>query len=1110
MESSPGTPTENTPGSSRTRSIVWTVSLVIVGGLCVGVFLLWKLYTATQPWPILSQMPLNLSESFNNDGICLPENRANTNFDCPDHRAGIPGSGYPGEDLPKTGQAFACRSLSGVHFLFPPKEDGAKNNIACSGQKIEFPPTRCEKLYVLGAAENGRREAELRLFYDDGEEKVPLRFSDWCEDPQFNEITGFRFDHRFTWDQAKGDMVEDNVACHIWIQEISVDPDKKLKRIQLPYDQRIHIFAMTLAVRRGEISHLRYSQETARIYRELAVGNAPTFAALHENQQRLRAMLEEVRAKDDGRLRRECRWAECNLMYIESMIPGPPYRGARASVKTIHRLQNHAEGDIADLQAGRNPFPAKRGAMLKGTWSEIDGTIQPYWVAVPKEYKGDKPFPLLVRLHGHGGWGKFLGKLYGASKDCITVSPHGRGSMDYFFVAEQAVLASIREVQQDYNIDPNRVYITGGSMGGTGSWALGTRFPDMFAAIAPNSGNANHKVWIKEWGWNWGWGRGEDPYKPKNADAGVPFPIEQIGQFAEAVFSDKESDPFTSLGIYISAEIDPISYAENLINVPAFAGHGAKDEVVPVGHARSMTGKLKALGYDCTYMEDPKSGHSVPGSIRKKQREWLFKQRRKPRPETVRYRTNQLRYPGAYWLSINQFIQRAQFGEIEGKAGKTGEIDIKTSNVANFTIDLSQCPVPREIQVTINNVLAHKGNQPKSKLLTFQQRETDNWIVSYERPVNSGKRPTVEGPIEDLFMSPFMIVYGTTANMAMERKIIKEQAEFFANDWKRLYHSECRMKADTEVTPEDIRNYNLILYGRPSANLITGRIAGKLPIKFTSNKIIFDNDVFQGEDLGTKFCYPNPLNPNRCVAVFAATTWKGMIDINTRFGNWFMWGPYDNRNWFDYGIFDGRTRSPDTFLLVGFFDGDWKRCPATEWRGDPAARKQSRPRTIPKYTEPPADVTEMCLTDLLPTKIAQHKGPVSFDRSFLGHELSIGKKTYKRGLGVRPHAISQSVVEFNIAGRFDRFRVEAGACLEGRAKFPAARKKNEELQFVVLGDGRQLYKTEWIKCDAPPQVIDVEVKNVKKLTLKCVGGGQSWHCGSCTWGNPMLFKEPMM
>ncbi|MEW6357740.1 MAG: NPCBM/NEW2 domain-containing protein [Planctomycetota bacterium] len=1088
---------------------MWIISFAVVGILCVGAFLLWKIFTWTQPWPILSQMPLNLSEAFDNDGICSEKNRADTNFDCPDHRAEIAGSGYPGEELPRTGEVFACRALAGVHFLFPPKEDGAKNNLTCSGQKIDFPPTRCEKLYLLGAAENGRREAELKLVYEEGEEKTPLRFSDWCSDPQFNEVEGFRFDRRFTWDLAAGEMIEERITCRIWVQEVPVDSARKLKQIQLPYNQRIHIFAMTLAVRRGEISHLRYSQETARIYQELTVGSSPTFAALHENQLRLRSLLNEAEARDDGRLRRERRWVECNLIYIETMIPGPPYRGARASVKTIHKLQDDAEGDIRELLAGRNPFPERRGAMIKGAWSEIDGTIQPYSLAVPKEYKGDKPFPLLVSLHGHGGWTSFQGRLTGASADCITLSPHGRGSMDYFFVAEEAVLAAIREVQQDYRIDPDRIYATGGSMGGTGSWALGTRFPDIFAALAPNAGNADHRVWIKEWEWNWGWGKGEAPYESPQTEA--PFPIGQIGQFAEAVFGGKGgggSDPFTRLGVFISAEIDPVSYAENLMNVPVFAGHGAKDEIVPVGHARSMSGRLKALGYDCTYMEDPVAGHSVPAAIQKPQREWLFKQKRKTRPEAVRYRTNRLRYPGACWLSINRFIQRCRFAEIEGKAAKTGEIEIKTRNVANFTIDLSECPVSGEIKVLINGAVSHKGTLPKSKLLTFRHVAGDKWTVFYERPIPTGKRPGVEGPIEDLFMSPFMIVYGTTANTEIERRIVKEQAEFFAADWERLYHSKCRMKADTDVTPEDIERYNLILYGRPSANLITGRIADKLPIRFDGNKITSDNDVFQGEDLGTKFCCPNPLNPNRCVAVFAATTWQGMIDINTRFGNWFMWGPYDNRNWFDYGIFDGRTRSPDTFLVVGFFDEDWERCPATEWRGDPETRKQSRPRTIPKYTTPPANVTEMCLTDLLPVKIAQHKGPVSFDRSFLGNELSIGAKTYKRGLGVRPHAISQSVVDFNIAGRFDRFRVEAGACLEGRDKFPDARQKNEELQFIVLGDGRQLYKTEWIKCTDPPQVIEVDVKKVKKLTLKCVGGGASWHCGSCTWGDPMLFKEP--
>lgn len=1080
------------------KLLLWVVALVFIVAVPVGVLVLYKVFTWTQPWPVLTQMPLNLVEFLNNDGVCWEKNRADTNFDCPDHPAHIPGAGYAAEELPATGEVFACRALPGVHFVFPPTEDGAKNNVACSGQAVEFPPTRCEKLFVLGAAENGKREAELALVYEDSDEKVPLRFSDWCEPAQFGEVVGFHFAHRFGWDARKNAMAEEKIPCSIWVQELRVQRDRKLKKIQLPYDQRLHVFAMTLAVRTGEISHLGYSQETARIYKEQLEGNAPTFMALQQKQEGLRSLLEETAAEQNGPLRRECCWAQSNLDYIQTMIPAPPYKGARSSIKTIQQLQADVEADIRELHAGRNPFPDKRGVMLKAARSGIDGSLEPYWLSVPAEYKGDKPFPLVVSLHGHGGWGVFLGKISGTSADRITVSPHGRGSMDYFFVAEDSVLSAIREVQQDYRIDLDRVYMTGGSMGGTGSWALGVRFPDIFAAIVPNSGNSNHRVWMKEWGWNWGWGE---------PSAAAPFPVEQIGRFAQEMFSPKQDYPtpgsFTSLGEFISDEIDPITYAENLADLPAYAGHGAKDEVVPVGHARTMTDKLKSLGYNVLYDEDPEAGHSVPGAICKKQQEWMFKQRRNARPKVVRYRTNRLRYPGAYWLAINKFLRRCRFGEIEGKVDDAGTMEIRTSNVADFSVDLAQCPAPGKIKVAIDGAPSYDGSQPKSKLLTFHRRGDGTW-ASTERPVGSGKRATVEGPIEDLLMSPFMLVYGTTANTEAERLTIASEADVFARDWDRLYHAKCRIKPDVEVTPEDIEKYNLILYGRPTANLITARVADKLPIRIEGKRIVFGKDSFEGDDLGVKFCYPNPLNPGRCVAVFAATTWQGMIGINTRFGNWFMWGPYDNRNWFDYGVFDGRTRSPDTFLLVGFFDDDWKRSPETEWRGDPVARRKSLPRTIPKYKEPPVGTTEMYLTDLMPVFTDQHKGPINFDRSFKGNDVSIGKKAYKRGLGVRP----QSVVEFVIAGRFDRFSVEAGGCLEGLAEFPAARKKNENLQFIVYGDGRQLCRTDWIKCDAPPQLLEADVKNVTRLKLECRGGGPMWHFGSCAWGDPKLVKTP--
>jgi len=151
-----------------------------------------------------------------------------------------------------------------------------------------------------------------------------------------------------------------------------------------------------------------------------------------------------------------------------------------------------------------------RGCYLRAYVSEIDGSVQRYAVAVPEEYDGSKPFPLIVALHGAGGdhWSAmkmvngFSAFVVGAEKsnkhffppdlppDFIIACPNGHGykGPGYRGTGEYDVMKVIKEMFANYNIDPDRVYLTGASKGGRGTWEIGMKHPELFAAIAPVAG----------------------------------------------------------------------------------------------------------------------------------------------------------------------------------------------------------------------------------------------------------------------------------------------------------------------------------------------------------------------------------------------------------------------------------------------------------------------------------------------------------------------------------------------------------------------------------------------------------------------------------------------
>lgn len=153
------------------------------------------------------------------------------------------------------------------------------------------------------------------------------------------------------------------------------------------------------------------------------------------------------------------------------------------------------------LSSGSHPFAARRGEFKKAYRSKADNTLQPYQMFVPAAYDKSKPFPLVIALHGMGGdensyflaYGQGAFKLEAEKHGYIVACPKGRkpASM-YAGDAEKDVMDVIAEVRRDYNIDPDRIYLTGHSMGGYGTWSVAMNHPDVFAALAPISGGANN------------------------------------------------------------------------------------------------------------------------------------------------------------------------------------------------------------------------------------------------------------------------------------------------------------------------------------------------------------------------------------------------------------------------------------------------------------------------------------------------------------------------------------------------------------------------------------------------------------------------------------------
>ena len=118
-----------------------------------------------------------------------------------------------------------------------------------------------------------------------------------------------------------------------------------------------------------------------------------------------------------------------------------------------------------------------------------------YLLDLPKDYAEKTDWPLVVYLHGYSESGNDLEmvkqneppKLVAEGKQFpfVVVSPQGPSG---FYWRGNVIMGLIDQIVENYSIDTSRVYMTGKSMGGYGTWQISHEYPERFAAIAPIAG----------------------------------------------------------------------------------------------------------------------------------------------------------------------------------------------------------------------------------------------------------------------------------------------------------------------------------------------------------------------------------------------------------------------------------------------------------------------------------------------------------------------------------------------------------------------------------------------------------------------------------------------
>jgi hypothetical protein len=148
----------------------------------------------------------------------------------------------------------------------------------------------------------------------------------------------------------------------------------------------------------------------------------------------------------------------------------------------------------------------------------------------------------------------------------------------------------------------------------------------------------------------------------------------------------------------------------------------------------------------------------------------------------------------------------------------------------------------------------------------------------------------------------------------------------FAYEWHRYFRGQLPVKDDTDVTEDDVRRCNLILFGDPGSNRWIGRVLPQLPIRWTRDLVEIGPNRYSAADHVPVLIQPNPLSRGRYVVLNSGHTFheKELASLNyllfARLGDW--------------AILRVSGQSPanpsdaleEEVIRAGFFDERWRAC----------------------------------------------------------------------------------------------------------------------------------------------------------------------------------------